>query len=106
MPSFAGLYNPQIRLRLALAAIAGAALAGALLLAFVSAIVPHTIVQVQHAATNITIPPLPHPFTSIVSATGAHEEPASLWTLLAPWALGIDLVAIAGFVAVVWMWRK
>jgi hypothetical protein len=103
------LYNPQLRLRLALASIALAAIALALLLAFASISIPRAI---QRARTVAEIPrvamPVPRSFvlTSPSTVTERRQAVAPLWTMLAPWALAVDAIAVVGFVIVLRMWRR
>ncbi len=108
MQSSAGSHSPPFRPRLLLAAVALAALAASLLLAFVStrATRPHASrdgVRVTTAAAPIAVPATP-PAASIVprDAENPHRAGAapSLSALLLPWAFAVDAIAVAGLAAI------
>jgi hypothetical protein len=110
MPSSAGLNNPQLRSLLWLAAVPLVTLAASLLLAYAVTLVPHfhwIRIGVHRAAPQTTIAaPAARPFpvstagNDAGAASAAASEPASLWALLAPWAIAVDAVALLGFAAV------
>jgi hypothetical protein len=109
MPSSAGSYSAQLRLRLSLTALAVAALAASLLLAFASITVPRSIERAQQAVAKATIVPASTRSVSApiaASATPERDNPASLWAILTPWVLTVDAVAILGLVVAVRMWRR
>jgi len=113
MRSSAASNKPQGRPALPLAAVALTALALAVLVAFVSTLElpqrasgPATAVQAPaerfgRPATTAgahRVAPTAQP-VAVVSAAEPRQAPV-LWTLLTPWALGIDALAVAGLVAV------
>jgi hypothetical protein len=109
MRSFAGLYNPQVRLRVALASIAFTATAISLLLALASVSlpqpklrVPRTIVQVPIASAPAQQAAVSRPTTSMTQ----QHQPSLLWNLLIRWVFIIDAIAVLGFLAVARMWRR
>lgn len=102
MRSFAGLYSPALRLRIALASIAFAAIAASLLLAFASVSLPAPTVhapgiavQIPNAAATNQRAERPGP----AGITRQDTQPVLLWTLLTPWALAVDAIAVLGFMA-------
>ena len=116
MQSSAGLHSPELRSRLFLAAVALAALAASLLLAFVSATAPRpnanrdgarsatverrssTQARQTTAETPIAVPAQP---AAVSTAAGADtDQPPLLWALLAPWAFAVDAIAVVGLAAV------
>ncbi len=105
MPSSAGLRNPQFRSRLLLAAIPLAALAASLLLAFASAIALRAHAAGEGARPTTVSTPLvtqatPPAIPAIGDAGSARSRPPMLWGLLAPWAFGVDAIALLGLAAV------
>ncbi len=108
MQSSAGSHSPPFRPRVLLAAVALAALAASLLLAFVSttAARPHARrdgARVATAATPIAAPATP-PAASTFPAdaenpNGVGAAP-SLSALLTPWAFAVDAIAVAGLAAI------
>jgi disulfide bond formation protein DsbB len=110
MRSFAGLYNPALRLRIALAAIALAAIAVSLLLAFASVSLPRSTTHAPRAAVEVPIAAAPQQRSErpAVSGPGTSNEgaaPALLWALLTPWALAVSAIAVLGFIAAR-LWRR
>jgi hypothetical protein len=96
------LHSPQLRSLLSLAAVALAALAVSLLLAFASVTVPT-------AKTPIAAPAAQPPAVSTAASVdaehgndvgGAVDQPPLLWALLAPWAFAVDAIAVLGLAAV------
>lgn len=112
MPSLAGLYNAQVKLRLALVSIALAAMAISLLLAFASASLPHRVLHASATVAEIPSvapPPVPRNFSSTGASSVTperHQPAAPLWNLLTPWALAIDAIAVLGLLGVVVVWRR
>ncbi len=106
MLSSAGLHSPQLRSPLWLAAVALAALAVSLLLAFASATAPRPdangdAARRTTAETPIAAPAAQPPAASTAAGADAeHEQPPLLWTLLAPWAFAVDAIAVLGLAAV------
>lgn len=100
MLSSAGLRNPEIRLRLALAAIVLAALAVALLLAFASTRAPRhgangVGARREEAREMTAYTPAP-----VHAAAGAVEQPLPMRDLLARFAYTVDVIAVLGLAAV------
>ena len=109
MPSSAGSNSPERRSALALTAVALAALALALLLAYASTLRPHWRAAGSEPAQGGPVPrfgaqPTPAPAGSPPAtaqpAAGAPGQAATLWTLLTPWALAIDALALVGIAVV------
>ncbi len=104
MRSFAGLYSPALRLRIALASIPLAALAVSLLLAFASVSLPRSTLQASRIAVQIPIAtvtrqPVERPAAAAAGISREDTRPALLWRLLTPWALAVDVIAVLGFIA-------
>lgn len=117
MLSSAGLNSPQLRPPLWLAAVALAALALSLLLAFASTMVPRpdangdaarrttadrpagTPTRETTEKTPIAAPAAQPPAVS-TAAGAAADSPPRLWALLAPWTFAVDAIALLGFAAV------
>jgi hypothetical protein len=116
MLSSAGLNSPQFRSALSLAAVALAALAVSLLLAFASATVRpdangdgarRTAVEGRFSAQAreksaekpIAAPAAQPPAVSTAERAAA-DQPPLLWALLAPWAFAADAIAVLGLAAV------
>jgi len=102
MLSSAGSGSPQLRPSFVLAAVALAALAASLLLAFALAAAPHWGTNGDHAPYAIverrfTSPAAPPPPTV---AVGNESSPPMLWALLAPPAFSVDAIALLGLAAV------
>lgn len=110
MPSFAGSYSPRLRVQAVLIAIALAAFAAALLLAFASLTVPRAIVRAQQTTSHATVAPLPAPARTVpVPVAGVKPQqnrPAPMWKLLFPFSLAVDAIAIAGLVVALRLWRR
>ena len=108
MPSFAGLYSPLIRLRIALAGIAFAAIALSLLLAFASVSVRLPSTPVRRTAVTIAPTPALHSTASMIAPNNAIKENQSpqLWRLLVPWAFTVDAIALVGLVVALRMLRR
>jgi hypothetical protein len=109
MRSFAGLCNPRLQLRLALAGIACAAFAVSLLLAVASVSLPRPAVHIAPKAVEIPIAAAPQravasPRTASAGAEGHNSAP--LWSLLTPWTLSVDAIAVVGFIVMARMWRR
>ena len=117
MLSSAGLLSPELRSRLLLAAVALAALAVSLLLAFASATAPRpdanrdgarsstaerrssTQARETTAQTPIAAPAAQPPAVSTAAGADA-DRPPLLWALLAPFAFAVDAIAVLGLAAV------
>jgi membrane protein implicated in regulation of membrane protease activity len=120
MPSSASaVTSRQDRSALYLAAVALAALAISLLLALASVALQRTT-AIHHGAARPTVhqpvvaaqppdvqprnaplqPPIAQPRSRPRTPSSVAGEPPSLWTVLAPWALGVDGFAVLGMVAV------
>jgi hypothetical protein len=110
MRSFAGLYNPQLRLRVALGSIAFAAFAVSLLLAFASVTLRPPTIHAPQVAAPLPNAAAPHEQIALPAAaprtSPEGRKTAPLWTLLARWALAVDVVAIVGLIAMMRMWRR
>jgi hypothetical protein len=112
MPSFAGLYSPQLRLRIALSAIVLAAIVGSLLLAYAAVSIPQAMLRIQETASRsvpATIAQAPQSAVATAAVAGAgteHARTLQLWTLLTPWALAVDAIAILGFALAMRMRRR
>jgi hypothetical protein len=116
MPSSAGSSSLERRSALALAGVPLAALVLSVLLAFASALPQRlrargaetplpTAGQTRAAPAQRTTVRTPsvaaaQPAPASTRPTGGAGEPSSLWTLLAPWALAADVLALLGLVAV------
>ncbi|MGH7728601.1 MAG: hypothetical protein ACREM2_07420 [Vulcanimicrobiaceae bacterium] len=107
MPSSAGSNNPELRSSLWLIAVALAALAGALLLAFTFAFVtaPRPAgrslqARPATAQTPMTVAATQRSAPAASSGAAAGVERLPLWALLAPWAFAVDALAVLGLAAV------
>lgn len=110
MRSFAGLYSPALRLRIALASLALAAVAVSLLLALASVSLPRSTMHAPRIAVQIPIAAatqqrVEKPAAALPGISPERTQPALLWTLLTPWALAVDVIAVLGLVAAR-MWRR
>jgi hypothetical protein len=116
MRSSVGVIDAERRSALALAAVALAALALSLVLAFVStrlhfpaarssvarpAADRHAVAPARgtQAAPRLRMPTVAPPVLAGSPVLPNDGRPASLWTLLAPWALGVDALALVGLAA-------
>lgn len=117
MRSSAGVIDAERRSAFGLAAVALAALALSLVLAFVSTLFHHTAARGDGAlrspaqtragapARRTKAAPIALPTVASTVSSGDVElandvKPTSLWTLLTPWALGVDALAVMGFAVV------
>jgi hypothetical protein len=101
MRSSAGAYNPELRTPLWLGSVALAALALALLAAFVS-VMPRPRFQPARSApkTTVSAPVLQPTIASVPAPSEKHPQPSMLWPVLLPWAIGLDAVAVLGLILV------
>jgi len=105
----AGSSSPERRSALALAAVALAALTLSFLLTFVStlplrprasaAAPPASAGRFGARPTAAAAPPVPTALPAVPS-TGSAPPKATLWTLLTPWALAVDALALLGIAGI------
>jgi hypothetical protein len=96
------LHSPQLRSPLWLAAVALAALAVSLLLAFASVTAPRPDANGDGARRTTAETPIAAPAAQPPAASTAAdaEPPPPLWALLAPWAFAVDAIAVLGLAVV------
>jgi hypothetical protein len=117
MQSSVGVIDAERRSAFGLAAVALAALALSLVLAFVSTLFHHTAARGDGArrppaqtragapARRTNAAPVAMPTVASTVSSGGVElapdvKPASLWSLLTPWALAVDALAVLGMAVV------
>lgn len=112
LSSAGSVISPQRRPALWLAAIALAALAVSLVLAFAAAPPQRSgangddaLRTTAQSGSNPRVAPTPALPASTLARSDANlpslaEKPPLLWTLLAPWAIAADVLAVLGLAAV------
>ncbi|GEM_PF-1979585 len=120
MPSSSGSLSPQAQSVVSLAMLALVALGLSLLLAFAAFPRPQITTR---AVRHVVVAPRAHPPIALPRqnagsqtqratvpaaprATAGRAGAPTLWTLLLPWAIGVDALALAGFGAVLLVRRR
>lgn len=101
MRSSAGWGSPQLRASACTAGIAVAALALSLFLAFAAQNAPRAYVRVVAPRLHIArIARIALPAHLVPRNEHPAPQRRTLWSLLAPWAVAVDALALAGLAAV------
>jgi len=103
MQSSAGLRKPHYGPSLWLSVLVIAVLAGSFLLAFLPAL-PRAHPKAGDLSRTVAMTPVASPAPRFPSASS--EGPPTLWTVLTPFAIGIDAIAVLGLVAVLLVRRR
>jgi hypothetical protein len=98
MPLFAGPFNPQLRLRVALSAMALGALVLSLLLAFASVSISLPSPRAHAPESFVFVQPRAKP-AAASSGIAERNQSTLLWAMLTPWALAVDAAAVLGLLA-------
>lgn len=99
MRSSAGAYNAELRAPLWLGSVALTALVLALAIAFIT-IIPRPKPRAVQTSQTTTVAPAQQATAAAASAAAPQNRPVSLWSVLLPWAIGLDVAALLGLILV------